>query len=70
MSNFNARLDKLEKNLVAKFSEPQRWHRVIQDVDQSQAEAITEYECENGRIGPDDGKIIWRLVAPDRDRSK
>jgi hypothetical protein len=62
MSSFTARIAKLESIVTAKCSEPKRWHRIIQDVDQTQAEAIAEYERENAPISPEDGTIIRRLV--------
>lgn len=68
MSGYSSRLYKLEKAM--KPCKPEFWHRIIQDIGETQEEAIAEYEAKNGRIGKNENTLIRRIVAPNPDRFK
>lgn len=70
MSNFKSRIATLEKAMTAKTDEPDRWHLIIRRIGQSEAEAVSEYETENGWIGSKEGKIIRRIIASNKGAAK
>ena len=45
-------------------AKPRTWHRIVQQVGQSEDEAIDAYGRD--RIGPDDGIILREMVRPRR----
>ena len=52
------RLKALEARTVGGFVP---WVQIIQNVDQTEGEAIAAYEAENGPVGDSD-KILWVII--------
>lgn len=62
--NLKSRVERLEAKNAFRSGMPLKWHRIIQDLGESEVAARARYERETGRtIGAGDGVVLRIIVG-------